>query len=356
MSSQSIEQFKQYLANQDDDFLQDGRRVEGIIRDIFSEERSIIFPLTIAWKAGVVTELRKTANLEVTIAQCGDRLCQEYSLRESSASSAVHVWAYALRVTDAVPNINFNSTPPLIIQSSITAETKKCPFCAEEVKKDARKCRYCHSDISDDVVFNEKQNNELIRQQEALNREKQKLERERQELSKKAAQEVEQKKLEQKRRELEENKKQLSSSAISRAFPTANEIGRDGHFIAYNAGIVIDTKTNLMWAAKDNGASINWNNAKKYCENYRGGGYADWRVPTLNELTSLYDESKEHRIRSLSSVYLTYSIELTDIFLWAVESRASEAARFSFLGGKIGWGPQSGSRGHERALPVRSAK
>jgi hypothetical protein len=38
MASQSIEQFKKYLEIQKDDFFQDGRRVEGIIRDIFTEE------------------------------------------------------------------------------------------------------------------------------------------------------------------------------------------------------------------------------------------------------------------------------------------------------------------------------
>jgi hypothetical protein len=60
----------------------------------------------------------------------------------------------------------------------------------------------------------------------------------------------------------------------------ASEIGRDGRFIAYDNGTVLDTKTNLMWAAKDNGSDINWSNAKSYCENYRGGGYKDWRMPT----------------------------------------------------------------------------
>jgi hypothetical protein len=44
-----------------------------------------------------------------------------------------------------------------------------------------------------------------------------------------------------------------------------------------------------MWAAKDNGSPISWPEAKKYCENYRGGGYMDWRMPTQDELAGLYD-------------------------------------------------------------------
>ena len=43
-----------------------------------------------------------------------------------------------------------------------------------------------------------------------------------------------------------------------------NQINRDGRFIAYDDGTVKDTKTGLIWAAKDNGKDINWKNAKKY--------------------------------------------------------------------------------------------
>ena len=70
---------------------------------------------------------------------------------------------------------------------------------------------------------------------------------------------------------------------------SAKEISRDGRFIAYDNGTVKDTEKGLMWAAKDNGKDINWKDAKRYCENYRGGGYTDWRMPTLDELAGLYD-------------------------------------------------------------------
>src|SRR3990172_7400972 len=40
-------------------------------------------------------------------------------------------------------------------------------------------------------------------------------------------------------------------------------------FLDSKEGVVLDTKTNLMWAAKDNGSDVNWANAKSYCENYR---------------------------------------------------------------------------------------
>lgn len=51
--------------------------------------------------------------------------------------------------------------------------------------------------------------------------------------------------------------------------------------------IVLDTSTNLLWAARDNGFDIDWAKAKTYCENCRLGGYADWRMPTADERAGL---------------------------------------------------------------------
>jgi hypothetical protein len=53
------------------------------------------------------------------------------------------------------------------------------------------------------------------------------------------------------------------------------EKARDGRFIAYDDGAVLDTSKNLMWAAKDNGRDSNWAKANSYCEKYSGGGYTD---------------------------------------------------------------------------------
>jgi len=74
------------------------------------------------------------------------------------------------------------------------------------------------------------------------------------------------------------------------------EIQRDGRFIAYDDGTVLDTQTGLMWAARHIGGAygyfVKWAVAKSYCTNYRGGGYTDWRLPTVGELASLYDANK----------------------------------------------------------------
>ena len=148
----------------------------------------------------------------------------------------------------------------------------------------------------------------------------------------------------------------LIGTFITAKYATAGEIGKEGRFIAYDNGTVLDTRTNLMWAAEDNGSDINWANAKAYCKNYRGGGYTNWRMPTQNELAGLYDEAKTFKSDSRDSdVRLTKLIRLTNTWVWALGKRGSKASYFHFAGGSWYWTHQSNDGGH-RALPVRSVK
>jgi hypothetical protein len=130
------------------------------------------------------------------------------------------------------------------------------------------------------------------------------------------------------------------------------EIDRDGRFIAYEDGIVEDTRTRLMWAARDNGRNINWQNAKDYCENYRGGGYTDWRMPTQDELAGLYHKYKSYRGDRGSFVHVTELIRITACCVWASETHGSRAANFNFYLGNRYCFNQSYSSIY-RALPVR---
>lgn len=130
----------------------------------------------------------------------------------------------------------------------------------------------------------------------------------------------------------------------------------DGRFIAYDNGTVSDTQTGLMWASKDNGSGINWEDAKSYCKNYRGGGYADWRLPTQDELAGLFDAANTYPSDCGYDVHLTKLIRLTCSAPWASETRGSGAATFYFTGGGRFWNPQSFGTSYARALPVRSGR
>lgn len=66
------------------------------------------------------------------------------------------------------------------------------------------------------------------------------------------------------------------------------EIDTEGwRWTAFSDGTVLDKKTQLMWAAEDNGELVNKENALQYCRQFKRGGYSDWRLPTSKEIDSL---------------------------------------------------------------------
>ena len=154
----------------------------------------------------------------------------------------------------------------------------------------------------------------------------------------------------------------LIGTFITTKYATAGEKARDGRFIAYGNDTVLDTKTKLMWAAKDNGNTITWADAKSYCDNYRGGGYTDWRMPTPDELAGLYDETKTYTAENGKTFHLTKLIHLTSFVVWTSEGSVSNpphrndtSVTFIFYNGKR-LTIRSINFSDSCALPVRSGK
>ena len=60
-------------------------------------------------------------------------------------------------------------------------------------------------------------------------------------------------------------------------------------------GTVTDMKSGLMWTQKDSysdmGQFLTWAKTREYVAGLRTGGYDDWRIPTLEQLKTLYDLS-----------------------------------------------------------------
>jgi predicted heme/steroid binding protein len=145
--------------------------------------------------------------------------------------------------------------------------------------------------------------------------------------------------------------------------PDANVITFDGRFIAYDNGTVKDTRTGLMWAAKDGGKAIEEADLKTYFNNYRAGGYDDWRIPTIAELEEIYDEGTENK----HGYHLTELIDLAGEWVWGLDGR-DLAISFGFIEGSpaIAFfdGPGSGAwyqtkktgGGGSRPLPVRATE
>jgi hypothetical protein len=112
------------------------------------------------------------------------------------------------------------------------------------------------------------------------------------------------------------------------------ETTRDGQFIAYDNGTVLDSKTNLMWMARDNGSALSWPSAKAYAGTFHGGGFSDWRLPTLSELQGLFDKTKTNKSfcptavdelgQLANEVHVTTAIRLTCTRVWTSEERTDK--------------------------------
>ena len=142
---------------------------------------------------------------------------------------------------------------------------------------------------------------------------------------------------------------------------SALAVGADNRFVDNRDGTVTDTRTGLMWAQTDNMGHITWHDAKLYCENFILSEYNDWRMPTIEELRSLFDHSLDgneticgHHVKSVPQIGLSCG------FLWSSETSSVpgslpiSAMVFNYSKGYQYSARMSQYRGY-RALPVRSA-
>ncbi len=83
--------------------------------------------------------------------------------------------------------------------------------------------------------------------------------------------------------------------------------------------IVTDNETGLQW--QDNESTTKtWQDAINYCEDLTLGNYDDWRLPNINELTSIIDDTKISP--SLSSVFKFFASN----FYWSSTTSAGSSS------------------------------
>jgi len=168
------------------------------------------------------------------------------------------------------------------------------------------------------------------------------LERERKELERLKF-EIERKRIE------EEQKKEKPAPKVVSIDPKDREIGRDDHYIAYDNGIVRDTKTGLEWYAGPD-RDFTWSKAKRWTKKLTisGGG---WRMPTGDELAGLYRKGAGPR-------NMTHLLKTTGWFVWSGKLRSYggyEYRAFSFRRGRRFWNG-GGDDSPFRAFAVRSRR
>lgn len=77
-------------------------------------------------------------------------------------------------------------------------------------------------------------------------------------------------------------------------------------------GTLIDVQSNLQWTARDNGVATSWRTAREHCARQGNG----WRLPTADELLSLYDPGE-------------LGVECTDDKMAGTRCRVHEGFRLS---------------------------
>jgi hypothetical protein len=85
----------------------------------------------------------------------------------------------------------------------------------------------------------------------------------------------------------------------------------DNRFQDFGDGTILDTKNGLMWMKEDywqrEGKWVNWYTANEYVQrmnNKNFAGYSDWRLPTPEEATTLYERRKRNVDKDGDKIYL----------------------------------------------------
>ena len=127
-------------------------------------------------------------------------------------------------------------------------------------------------------------------------------------------------------------------------------------------GTITDNKLGLMWAKHDNRKNIGWKQAeawtkKKFAKTIKSK-YTDWRLPTIDELSSLYTTSAGYKGYTADCgmvVKIVSEIKITCILVWSSETALGVHLAYNFNIGDSFTIPSYDIDGC-RALPVRSLK
>ena len=117
-----------------------------------------------------------------------------------------------------------------------------------------------------------------------------------------------------------------------------------------NRSYWVDSDSQLMWAAADNGSGISWGQAKRYCRESSLGGFRDWTLPSIDDLQKLFGGPGNG-----SGYHVKGRIQLTG-WQWSSTAGQQEGEGWALDFGDGGRASvAAGDSGLNRALCVRRA-
>jgi len=139
----------------------------------------------------------------------------------------------------------------------------------------------------------------------------------------------------------------------------ATTLAAEDRFSDNGDGTVTDHLLNVMWSKSDNQGDINWHQAEQWVrftfpltlENQ----YDNWRIPTLEELKSLYINDRKYEGYEADCgqwVKITPEIVLSCGWIWSSDTSAIQAFIYNFQRGYHYTDRMVHDRAY-RVLPVR---
>lgn len=78
----------------------------------------------------------------------------------------------------------------------------------------------------------------------------------------------------------------IAACLISTAWAVKNDAFTDN-----GDGTVTDNKKGLIWQKENDGRKRPWNESHNYCRGLSLGGHSDWRLPSMEELSSFWQNA-----------------------------------------------------------------
>ncbi|WP_201353643.1 DUF1566 domain-containing protein [Hydrogenimonas urashimensis] len=119
-------------------------------------------------------------------------------------------------------------------------------------------------------------------------------------------------------------------------------------------GVVLDTRTNLMWQDDALVGGKTWKEAIDYCENLDLAGYTDWRLPNFNEYDSLIDTERNNP--ALSPVFENVATDVYDKYWTSTTYMDENKTKAWTLQTRNGWNYQSEKSENDGSLFIRCVR
>ncbi len=120
---------------------------------------------------------------------------------------------------------------------------------------------------------------------------------------------------------------------------------KKSRFLDNGDGTIYDSLTSLTWMLNDSRLNkdeeVTWDEADEYTEAFNKKSFAgkdDWRIPTIHEAVSLYDEEKQNKDFKGGEIHIDPTFPSgPGNCTWTSETRGGEAQIVFYLNGCSYW-------------------